>query len=77
MYTLVHNGYNVSYHKNMDEVNAKIDEVLGEYKDLTPKLTVDEKGKYKNHGKSVNMWVRAYTYYTLYMEMFMIIEGRV
>lgn len=76
MYTLVHNGYKVSYHDSMEEVTAKIDETLENYKDLSPVLTTDETGTYTNHyGEKLNTSIKVYTYSTLYMEVFLIIEG--
>ncbi|MBO5388035.1 MAG: hypothetical protein J6A59_07845 [Lachnospiraceae bacterium] len=72
MVTVIHNGYDIKYLRNMDEVQSYIESVLEPHKHLEPKLIFDRTFKGNKYTDGSQIRIMRYKYRTLYEEDFII-----
>ena len=69
---VIHNGYNIKFLNNLDEVRQYIEEVLEPYKHLNPTLIMDRTVSGNNNTDGAKVRLIRYRYRTLYEEDFIL-----
>ena len=69
---VIHNGYNIKFLNNMDEVKQYIDGVIEHNKHLNPTIVMDRTFNGNNNTDGTKVRLIRYRYRTLYEEDFIL-----